>query len=41
MSLSMPDIIIIGGSIIGSSIDIHMALEGEAESVIVVEPDPS
>ena len=37
----MTQIIIIGGSIIGSSVAYHMAIAGEAGSIVVVEPDPA
>ncbi len=37
----MADIVIIGGSIMGSSIAYHLAMAGEAGNVCVVEPDPS
>lgn len=37
----MAGIVVIGGSIMGSSIAYHMAMAGEAAAVTVVEPDPS
>lgn len=33
--------IIVGGSIVGSSLAYHMAIKGHASDVIVVEPDPA
>jgi glycine/D-amino acid oxidase-like deaminating enzyme len=36
----MPQIIVIGGSIMGSSFAYHMAMAGQAERILVVEPDP-
>lgn len=37
----MAKTIIIGGSIMGSSIAYHMAMAGHAGDIVVVEPDPS
>jgi FAD-dependent oxidoreductase domain-containing protein 1 len=36
----MANVIVIGGSIMGSSIAYHMAMAGEAGSVTIIEPDP-
>jgi FAD-dependent oxidoreductase domain-containing protein 1 len=36
----MANIVVIGGSIMGSSIAYHMAMAGEAAAVTVIEPDP-
>ena len=36
----MSDIIVIGGSIMGSSFAYHMGMAGEAGAVTVIEPDP-
>ena len=37
----MADIVVIGGSIMGSSLAYHMAIAGEARALVVVEPDPT
>ncbi|MBT6276695.1 MAG: FAD-binding oxidoreductase [Chromatiales bacterium] len=37
----MGKIIVIGGSIMGSSLAYHMAIAGHAKDVVVVEPDPT
>ncbi len=37
----MKKIVIIGGSIMGSSTAYHMAMAGAADSIVVVEPDPT
>ena len=37
----MAQTIVVGGSIVGSSLAYHMAIEGHASDVIVVEPDPA
>ncbi len=37
----MSKIIVVGGSIMGSSLAYHMAMAGHAKDLIVVEPDPS
>lgn len=37
----MSDIIVIGGSIMGSSLAYHMAMEGQADAVRIIEPDPT
>ena len=37
----MADIIVIGGSIMGSSLAYHMAVAGHADALCVVEPDPT
>ncbi|MEM7406270.1 MAG: FAD-dependent oxidoreductase [Pseudomonadota bacterium] len=37
----MTDIVVIGGSIVGSSVAYHMAMAGHAAEVCVIEPDPN
>ena len=37
----MAQTIVVGGSIVGSSLAYHMAIAGHASDVIVVEPDPA
>lgn len=37
----MSDIIVVGGSIMGSSFAYHMAMAGHADAVHVIEPDPT
>lgn len=37
----MSEIIVIGGSIMGSSLAYHMAMAGEADALRVIEPDPT
>ena len=37
----MSQIIVVGGSIIGSSFAYHMAMAGHASELLVIEPDPS
>ena len=37
----MANVVVIGGSIMGSSLAYHMAMAGEARAVSIVEPDPS
>ena len=37
----MSNVVVIGGSIMGSSLAYHMAMAGEAAAVRIIEPDPS
>jgi FAD-dependent oxidoreductase domain-containing protein 1 len=37
----MAEIVVIGGSIMGSSIAYHLAMAGHASDVVVIEPDPT
>ena len=37
----MGQTVVVGGSIVGSSLAYHMAVAGYASDVVVVEPDPS
>lgn len=37
----MAGIVVVGGSIMGSSLAYHMAMAGHADALLVVEPDPS
>lgn len=39
--MTMKKIVVVGGSIIGSSTAYHMAMAGAADRIVVVEPDPT